>query len=845
MATTPSRGSAAITAADFPEIRWYGNWIWCDPPLPPRFMPGMEPPDPNRPEVHAMFRKTFTLAQVPERVPARITADSRYLLYANGREVFRGPIRSQPRRMFYDLFDLASYLTTGENVLAVYVKYYGSPKSFWMPAPPTRALGKTGVMVFEANIFEAKVGGEGAGSGWLVSDNTWKTHKSSAWAEDWRAGTRPGFMEEGIPVEVFNAAQFPYGWEQPGFDDRGWENASVIITRSMSGSSSSHPPAEPYGPLHPRPIGKLGGERRVPVSARLEALAGGVDVKVGDPVRRLEATLNLAAASPAQSASLPISFDLPANGSARITLDMGGIVMGQVQFELEAPAGAVLDLSYTEDPLSPRKGGFGGMHSGTRYTARGENDRFSVYDALGFRYANLLFHGTAGKVTLRSFAVQEDVYPWQPGAEFRCSDEGLNQIFQAGIRTVQLNSRDAFTDCPTREQQAWVGDSVVHQMIHLVTNLDWRLAWQYLTLSDSPRYDGILPMTVVGPSEASGGMTIPDWSLHWVHGVHNLYRFSGDREAVISFMPSVARVLRWFAPFQNSQGQLQDLIEWDLVDWSAVSVSGITSLYTALWARGLREFAEMAGWLGENSSREWAEGLYARAKAGFEAFWDEERGSYIDHIVDGEKRPEMSQLAGALAIVSGLAPETRWERIINAITDAQKLVIRTWVFDESEPTGVPDITAPRRFTWDTQNQIVLAEPFMSYTVHDAVAMAGLAGRLPELSRRWSTFLTGGYDTIGEDWKHGTHVHGWSCTPTKDMIFYTLGVTPAEPGYTTARIAPNLGDLEWAEGKVPTPHGLISVRVEPGRVQVDSPVPVIIELPGQAPRPMPPGKYDVG
>jgi alpha-L-rhamnosidase len=839
MPANPSPDQPFITAADFPEIRWYGNWIWCDPPPPPQFMPGMESSSPNRPEVHALFRKTFTLAQVPGRAPARITADSRYLLYANGREVFRGPIRSQPRRMFYDLFDLAPYLKTGENVLAVYVKYYGSPKSFWMPAPPTMALGRTGVMV-----FEAQVGGDGPGSGWLVSDNTWKTHKSPAWAEDWRAGSRVGFMEEGIPVEVFDARQFPYGWEQPGFDDSGWENASVLVTLGMGGPSKPQPPSEPYGPLYPRPIAKLGGDRRMPVSASLQALAGRVDVKIGDPVKRLEASLNLATAGAPQPAALPITLEVPANGSARITLDLGGIVMGQVQFELEAPAGCVLDLSYTEEPLRPPRGMFGGMHSGTRYTARGKDDIFSTYDALGFRYANLLLHGISGKVTLRSFAVQEDVYPWQPGAEFRCSDEDLNRIFQAGIRTVQLNSRDAFTDCPTREQQAWVGDSVVHQMIHLVTNQDWRLAWQYLKLSDSPRYDGILPMTVVGPSEASGGMTIPDWSLHWVHGVYNLYRFTGDKEAVVAYMPSVARVLRWFAPFQNSQGQIQDLIEWDLIDWSAISVDGVSSLYTAIWARGLHEFAEIAGWLGENASREWAEGLYAKAKAGFEVFWDEERGSYIDHIVGGVKRPEMSQLAGALAIVAELAPKDRWQRIIQTITDPQKVVIRTWMFGDGEGDSPPDMRAPRRFTWDVQNQIVMAEPFMSYVVHDAVAMAGLAGRLPELSRRWSTFLTGGYDTIGEDWKHGTHVHGWSCTPTKDMVFYTLGITPAEPGYTTARIAPNLGDLAWAEGKAPTPYGLISVRVEPGRVQVDSPVPVIVELPGQSPRRLPAGKHEV-
>jgi hypothetical protein len=146
--------------------------------------------------------------------------------------------------------------------------------------------------------------------------------------------------------------------------------------------------------------------------------------------------------------------------------------------------------------------------------------------------------------------------------------------------------------------------------------------------------------------------------------------------------------------------------------------------------------------------------------------------------------------------------------------------------------------------WDAKQQIVLAMPFMSYTVHDAVAMAGKADRLPDLYRRWSRFLVDGYDTFGENWGYGTHVHGWSCTPTRDMIFYTLGVTPAEPGYAAVRIAPRLGGLSWARGTVPTPHGLIGVEVDGAALRITSPVPAIVDLVGQVPRTLPAGQHQI-
>ncbi len=182
----------------------------------------------------------------------------------------------------------------------------------------------------------------------------------------------------------------------------------------------------------------------------------------------------------------------------------------------------------------------------------------------------------------------------------------------------------------------------------------------------------------------------------------------------------------------------------------------------------------MAAWLQENASRRWAENLYNKAIAGFEVFWDEVRGSYIDHLIDGIPQKPMSQIAGAVAVCSSLAPQERWARIMRTVTDPQKLVIRSWTGAESGEYSPEKMMKQMRgiyeVDWDADNQVVIAQPFMSYVVHDTVAQAGLADILPELYPRWAQFLVEGYDTIGECSGWGTHIHGWSCTPTRDMVF---------------------------------------------------------------------------
>jgi hypothetical protein len=61
----------------------------------------------------------------------------------------------------------------------------------------------------------------------------------------------------------------------------------------------------------------------------------------------------------------------------------------------------------------------------------------------------------------------------------------------------------------------------------------------------------------------------------------------------------------------------------------------------------------------------------------------------------------------------------------------------------------------------------------------------------------------------------------------------LGVQPTGAGFATVNLRPDLVDLQWARGAVPTPRGLIKVdmRKRPGatEVAVDLPQGVVVRL----------------
>ena len=789
------------------EGRWRARWIWHE-------RPRIAAETATRPvlarpiDTVALLRRSFELRSVPSSVPSRIWVDGRYVLSVNGVEVARGPVRSDPRSAHYDVVDLAPHLQVGSNVLAITARHFGTATSWWMPAPPSYTLG-AGAVVFEASI----------GDDWIISDRSWRCHRGAAWSPV----SMPGDVAC-LPLESFDAREHPWGWDLSSFDDAGWRAAVEIEPFNTGAHGDPHPPSEPFGMLRP-PVRTAfpGGAVHAARLTGRHALIG--SDPVDDPVKQV--------LGDELSLRMPDGDD--PSGIALYSFDLGCIAAGTLQLDVRgAAAGTIIDIAAAEHLDAAGHLVMLGQHAGVRYVCSGQaHAQFESLDIIGTRHLHAAVRSPSGETDpALALSIRDRHRPRPDGAAFTCSDPVLEHIHRVGLRTVDLCALDAYVDCPTREQRAWTGDSVVHQMVDLVTNPDWAMARWHPQLAAAPRTDGMLAMAPASDFAADDRMFVPDWSLHWVRSVHNLYRYTADRELVAELLPVAERTLRWFESYLQPDGLLHQVSGWVLIDWSSVYSNGCSSTLNALWARALEDLAEMAAWLGNEGTAAWALQRRAAVAAGFDAFWDEQRGVYIDHIVGGIPQRAAAQHGGAAALAAGLVPAHRVARVVDALTDSQRLLRHSWVMDsvtvDGGSTGFVHLTMgyPPP-TWDVEQQMVEAEPFFRYVLHDGLARAGRADLIAGLCRDWNVFLEAGETTWPECWVGGTRCHGWSSTPTRDLIVHTLGITPAEPGYASVRVVPALGGLEWARATVPTPYGPITVEAHAdGIVQIDSPVPVI-------------------
>ena len=759
-------------------MAWSAQWIWAAPI--PAARAGLAPAGIPRRDTWNRFcylRRAFDLDTVPHSAPARVTADSRFVLYLNGVEVDRGPARSMPERLAWSEIDLAPHLRGGRNAIAALVRFYGAPGPWWLPAAPSYQVG-LGSFAFEAPAIG------------IATDASWRGRPAPY--------QREVAMRANLPVpptEILDGREVPSGWNNFDFDDSAWDAAAVLSAGTFA-QNRTLLPVEPY---------------TAPEFANIAALTS-IPVDLLEIDRRGTASIDTEDPRDAY----PVIDSGTSGDDLVVTFDARGTTIATPWIEASGPPGSIVDIYSGEDLRSDGLTEIKPRLYAMRYILRGaENERAEAFEAVGLRYLTIIARRGA---RLAAAGATERRYPREGNAHFECDDPALNKIWRVGARTLDLCATDAFIDCPGREQRAWLGDSYIHALLTYTTNTDWRLVRRHLRIcAQSRRGDDLLAMVAAGDASVVS-TTIPDYSLHWIRALARYFEYSADIDTVRELLPVATQVLDAFERYRAPDGLIRRMPGWTFIDWAMVDKSDATAAIDALYAAALDDFAALA--IAAALEPHVAGDARRRAtltRAAFEQYWDESRGVYVDTADAIGPRRRVSQQTNAAAIVGRCAPRERWPRILAYILDEARIVITPTISDNMMAYVRQQMDPADHQRFDAEHDVVAAQPFFSHFVHDALVRAGRRDLIAARCMKWWPQIERGDTVFEEYWDArsgtGSRCHAWSATPTYDLTAHVLGVRPTSPGFATAEIAPLFGRLRHLEGRIPTPTGMIEIVLD--------------------------------
>lgn len=366
--------------------------------------------------------------------------------------------------------------------------------------------------------------------------------------------------------------------------------------------------------------------------------------------------------------------------------------------------------------------------------------------------------------------------PWQ--GSFECSDPRLNQIWQTGAYTVHLCMQDHVWDGIKRDRLVWIGDLHPEAMVIATVFGDHPIVRESL---DYVRDRTPLPQWMNG---------ISSYSLWWLLIHADWYARFGDLGYLLQQRTYLKGLLtQVLAAVRPDGGEFLDghrFLEWPTSGDPEAIAAGLQALVVRTLQRG----TQLCRVLGEPE-------LAARC----------------DQIVERARRverPTISKQAHALKVLAGMSnPELANRNVLSVRPDR----------------GI--------------------STFYGYYVLEARALAGdFLGCLNLIRSYWGGMLDMGATTFWEgfelDWTHNAtridelpvrgrpdiHAdfgdwcykglrhslcHGWAAGPTAWLTDWVLGLRAAEPGMSKLHCQPHLGDLDWARGTLPTPHGLVTVE----------------------------------
>ena len=746
-----------------------------------------------------LFRKELNLKSKPVRATGWLTADSRYRLTVNGRRVQWGPAPCDPRQLDVDPMDVTSLLKPGKNVIGVEVLYYGIGEGTWV-------AGKPGL------LFNAVIETADGGVMRIVSDESWQCMIDRA-----HPPAQPKRDYFRTLQEEFDARQHPYGWDRPGFGpDSRWVAAMVLAAPSdkPAACASGYDTTDFISPagidrsrsaLRARQIPLT---REVAVPVKRLANAGWVHWR-RDPADwfdfRMPNSFEITRKAVAEEIG-PGTWKLPATNERTgvfVTFELNEEIVGFPYFEIDAPAGTVIELTIREahDPnnvswLDSYR------YAWTRFICREGTNRFEAFDYEALRWLQLHVHNAAGPVVVRNVGVRRRLFDWPYKPVVRCSEPALQRLFNASVNTIYNSAIETIVDGMSRERQQYSGDGG-HQLLAIRSILgEPRISRRFLrTFSEGltiggyfmdtwPAYDRIIRLFQKRLDSSHWG-PILDHGIgfnfdNWYH-----YLDTGDRNALIETYPRLVRFAEYLQSIRNEDGLLpvEGLgLPFVWIDGRAFLKQRHKQCAFNLYAAGMFSgaLAPIAELFNEPERaahyRQFSDELL---KSTVRRFWSGEHGLFIDNLpwLDEEQKIRTGDRSLAMAVLFEQCPDGNTEAAVRELVEC-----------------------PRRMAF-------------SYPCNAGWRLQALAkmGRvdivLKDLRTRWATMRSIiENNTLQEIWEilpdSSEQFSHCAVVPLYVLAQDIAGIRPTAPGFARCQIRPQLGDLDSLELVVHTPRGPI-------------------------------------
>jgi hypothetical protein len=740
---------------------WKARWITCPGESPAQY--GV---------YH--FRKTMELKEAPASFIIHVSADNRYRLFVNGTPVSSGPARSDLANWNFETVDIAPYLKQGKNALAALVWNAAEHKPF------AQISYQTGF------ILQGNTGSEDI----VNTDASWKVVKNQAYKPLPVDRARlQSYLVTGDGDDV-NGSLYPWGWEQANFDDTRWKNAEALWFVGK-----------------PRTLGTDGNWMLVPRSIplfvekkqRFQRIAREpVTYKIG---KKETETLPVYKTAGFLEGNTPIIIAAAEKGLPKVVsflFDQSYLTNAYPELLVSGGKGAKIKLTYSEALFDKdrQKGNRNEIENkkimGIEDVFRPDGGKKRLFRPLWFRtwrYVQMDIEPGSEPLVLEDFYSMTYGYPFDEKAVFGSSDPSHNKIWEAGWRTAQLCAGESYFDCPYYEQLQYVGDTRIQALISLYVSGDDRLMRKSIEDFDHSRIpDGLTQSRY----PCADMQVIPTYSMFWVSMIYDYWMHRRDEAFVKKFQRGMEDVLAWHEDRLAKNGMLGPVPWWNFVDWAWAwseeeRVGGVppgvrnggSSILALQFAYTLRQASALFDFFGEKEKAAHYDALANDLTAAtYRECWDASRGL----LADTPAKETFSQHANILAVLTDAVPADQQAGLLQKTMTDKSITQTTFYF--------------RFYLFQALKKTSLGDAFLA--------------QLDD----WRTMLNMGLTTFAENPEPTrSDCHAWSASPNYEFFSTVLGINPASPGFRKVRIEPFLGNLDFAEGKIPHPDGDISVRLE--------------------------------